>query len=200
MPAERKSRFGKLPRIWLHRKPIYVALPVAGRGSGSLSDPDLIAQLATGIPQEEGDYVNQLVSRITLRTRQIFYWRLANHTFRHIAKELKADQAAGPPEYPRRSARTVEVLPSWRSHHPEELVPTHAGRENANSSCSCMARRCSVRVSPSTLHSRMSAERLLLWRSNHRRIFASVEGEGFLAGLGIVDRRQGDRKAGFWRT
>jgi hypothetical protein len=62
--------------------------------SGSLSDLDLIVQhLARGTPQEESAYVNQLVSRMTPRTRQIFYWRLAGHSFRHIARELKADHA-----------------------------------------------------------------------------------------------------------
>ena len=62
--------------------------------SGSLSDLDLIAQhLARGTPQEEGAYVNQLVSRMTHSTRQIFYWRLAGHSFRHNARELKAGHA-----------------------------------------------------------------------------------------------------------
>jgi hypothetical protein len=62
--------------------------------SGSLSDLELIAQrLARGTPQEESAYVNQLVSRMAPQTRQIYYWRLAGHSFRQIARELQSDHA-----------------------------------------------------------------------------------------------------------
>lgn len=62
--------------------------------SGSLSDLELIAQhLARGTPQEERVYVRQLVSRMTPQMQKIFYWRLAGHTFRQIAVELKLDHA-----------------------------------------------------------------------------------------------------------
>lgn len=62
--------------------------------SGSLSDLERISQhLARGTPQDESAYVSQIVARMTPQTKQIYYWRLAGHSFRQIARELESDHA-----------------------------------------------------------------------------------------------------------
>lgn len=62
--------------------------------SGSFSDLELIPQhLARDTAQEESVYIRQLVSKMTPRMKQIFYWRVVGHTFREIAAEMKLDHA-----------------------------------------------------------------------------------------------------------
>lgn len=60
--------------------------------AGSLIDLEQIARhLAPSTPQDESAYVNQLLSRMSPRTRQIIHCRVDGHSFRQIAKDLGSD-------------------------------------------------------------------------------------------------------------
>jgi DNA-directed RNA polymerase specialized sigma24 family protein len=62
--------------------------------AGLLSDLEPIThQLGNSTPQEASAYLNQLLSRMSPQTRQIIHWRVAGHSFRQIAKELRCDHA-----------------------------------------------------------------------------------------------------------
>jgi RNA polymerase sigma factor (sigma-70 family) len=60
--------------------------------SGSLSDLEVFAQShATRSEAEQIAYLHQLLDRMSARSRQIAYWRLAGHSWRQIARMLNAN-------------------------------------------------------------------------------------------------------------
>jgi RNA polymerase sigma factor (sigma-70 family) len=60
--------------------------------SGSLSDLDVFAHShAAQSDAEQIAYIHQLLDRMSARSRQIAYWRLAGHSWRQIARRLNAN-------------------------------------------------------------------------------------------------------------
>jgi DNA-binding NarL/FixJ family response regulator len=87
--------------------------------SGTLSNLELLAQPMAARPyDEERVYINELLARMTPRTRQIFQWRAAGHTFRGIAKHLNINHTTVMRAY-NRELREL-ILPGPTSDHAEE--------------------------------------------------------------------------------
>lgn len=60
--------------------------------AGTLSDLEILTdRLAAKSEIEQDGYIHQLLGRMTGRTREIVYWRLAGHTWRQIADDLGAN-------------------------------------------------------------------------------------------------------------
>lgn len=62
--------------------------------AGTLSDLELIAQhMKARTLDEERVFLSEVLGRMTPRTRRIFEWRAAGHSFRAIAKQLNTSHA-----------------------------------------------------------------------------------------------------------